>query len=288
VSRFERINEIASAQDEGKELEDYNQDELEAVTSDLSAALGDEPEPELEDEPEDVPPVYKKDGVWYTREKVNGVEREVPFNSVLARAQKIEAADQYLRDAAEKKRAVEEWAQQQTLQQPSNPDVAEDIKALGKAYTDAIVQGDDDLAAEIWEKAFKATQAPRIDPSTVDQIVESKLTERQRAAEQQEAVNRLRREHPDVFNDPDLFYQADMMTLKVAREQPELSPMQVMEEAIKRVKRVPAADPRASRKRAGMSVTGVGAKLQQQQAAPATVSDTINQLRVARGQPPLG
>lgn len=289
MSRFDRINAIATAQDEDKELDDYDQEAMDAVHADLDTALGADGA-DGADDADDAPPVYKKDGVWYTREKVNGVEREVPFNAVLAKAQKIEAADQYLREAAEKKRAIDEMAQR-TLQQPSSPDVAEDIKALGKAYTDAIVQGDDELAAELWERAFKATQAPKIDPNTVSQIVESKLTERQIAAERRDAVNRLRREHPDVFNDPDLFYQADMMTLRVERERPDLSPGEVIEEAVRRVKRVSAQNgggDRAARKRAGMSVTGVGARRQQQQAAPQTVSDTINQLRVARGKPPIG
>ncbi len=103
--RIARLNAIADQadNDRAEELANVNDD---GSTEPFRAAA--EPEPEQEAAPEAETPKEPEERRY--RLKVNGREVELTEAELVARAQKIESADEYLRQAAETKRRLEQTA----------------------------------------------------------------------------------------------------------------------------------------------------------------------------------
>lgn len=287
-------------------------------------AAADDPEPEPEaDDTAPESPVFFENGQWMTRIKVDGEVRAIPFQKVHAAAQKLDAGDKRLEEANRLMREIEAREQQLLAdgQQPKNQPPAqgadgqgqtetgqlpEDILALGRQYQDALLNGDDeDEAVELLAKlATAGARAPNVDVDVLAQQIEARVTaqfqaqEQQRAQEQyqkslSEAFDTFKDEFEDVANDPMLLDAADRYTVTIAQENPTLTPLQVMREAGKRTRlwlaEKTGTQPRVSRKRNLKTAVGNGAR---QSPAPTekpqSRQDVINEMRLKRGQTPLG
>jgi hypothetical protein len=122
------------------------------------------------------------------RIKVNGRELELTESELIARAQKIEAADDYLRQAAEAKRRVA------TSPQPENSPVlnqAEDDLSLIRA----IKSGSEEEAAVALQRLRQQARLPQPPQDDVSRIVDERL-------EFNKAIEKFRTEYSDIENDP--------------------------------------------------------------------------------------
>ncbi len=127
--------------------------------------------------------------------KVNGHEKEVSEAELLAIAQKVEAADEYLKQAKE---AAERFDRMQitptsAVPEPSKPDVQEDDVALARA----LQMGTEEEAAQV----IKRLKAPSIQP---DEVVAKALDR----INFQSAFESFKKEYKDISDDPNLFQLA--------------------------------------------------------------------------------
>ena len=128
--------------------------------------------------------------------KVNGVEKEITQEELIARAQKIEAADQYLAEAARIRQ--EALKQQQT--RPSVEDAALKQKQQEDedlALARALQMGDEAEAVAAIRKIREGSkqQAPSINMDEVSKTIDERLTFNR-------AIQAFRNEYKDLVNDP--------------------------------------------------------------------------------------
>lgn len=143
------------------------------------------PPAQAEESPQSAP-VYEREGKWYAKRKVNGMEEEVEFERMLADSQKNAAADARLEQVAlERKRLAgieaelmkeQDRLSQQTVQDtaaPGGPD--KDMDELIKIRTEAtIAYAEDDEDAEAFgrlrdaEEKIQALHAKRIQQPAID------------------------------------------------------------------------------------------------------------------------
>jgi len=266
-----------------------------------------EPQQEEVEEPaEPESPVFLKDGVWMTRAKINGEEVEVPVDEIKTRYQKDTAAEKKLEQAAERMRAIEqreaqlrEYEQRLSQQQPSS-DAARSApsgndaqnNAVKKAI-EAIYSGDEDAANEALQMAIASGRNQQVKqdatPEQLMSMMESRLEAREAERDRLRAVDKFRKEFPDIAGDPDLWEVADRHTLKIAQENPDMSIGDVIIEAGKRTrswfgKLQPSQKQERKRDTAGMAVNGVNARanLGEDEPRPMTSSEIIAQMRERR------
>ena len=126
------------------------------------------------------------------RIKVNGKELELSESELIARAQKIEAADDYLRQAAEARRKLEQLAQPETDSRELQRRQDEEDRALVRA----IQAGSEDEAASALRKLREQVSArPSLNPDDVSRTVDERL-------EFNKAIEKFRTEYSDIENDP--------------------------------------------------------------------------------------
>lgn len=129
--------------------------------------------------------------------KINGVEKEATEQEVLAAAQKVLSADQYLHEASKIYR--------EASVQPSK-DVSTDVDDDDIALARAIQMGTEDEAA----KAIQTVRAKaRLSQDDVVKLVNSSIEERMKA---QTDLSRFFEEYKDLLADPiakDLVYELD-------------------------------------------------------------------------------
>ena len=147
------------------------------------------------------------------RIKVNGQERELSEEEMIARVQKIEAADQYL---AEAKRAAEaakampaQYAPPSAQEDAHQPDTLSDEDlALARALQ---VGSEEDAARAIKALRARATQAPSINLDEVAARTKDQI-------EFQQDVDWFQKEYRDIFSDEKLKQLAIDMDDKLRRE----------------------------------------------------------------------
>jgi hypothetical protein len=161
------------------------------------------PQPEEVDPPA---PVDGEPGAGPTtvKLKVNGKEMELPLEEVIARAQKVESADQYLADAAAQRRALEEQNRAPAPPAPKQEEV--DYSAMARALQ---VGSEEEAVASLKKLVQQATVRPS-PQDDVSRMIEERLMFR-------DAYNGFRSEFKDVVDDPRLF----AMALQMDREQTE-------------------------------------------------------------------
>lgn len=164
-----------------------------------------EPAPEVPQEPvaevpaeEPAAPVIQKH-----RLKVNGKEIELTTDELIARAQKVEAADQYLQEAA---KTFKGQKQETPKAEPAAPSVEEDDAALARA----IQTGTEEEARNAIKK-LRATPSPAISQDEMLRIVDQRLAF-------QEAARKFQSEFKDVFEDPYLLQIAMNEDAKLLKE----------------------------------------------------------------------
>jgi len=138
--------------------------------------------------------------------KVNGKELELSTDELIARAQKIEAADQYITEAARIKREAEAYAAQQHQQntqqrvvtppEPTQAELLEERRALVRA----IQMGTEDEAMAALER-LQAPVQKGLNPDDLARTVDERLTFK-------DAVHRFETEFNDITGDPMLLQLA--------------------------------------------------------------------------------
>lgn len=122
------------------------------------------------------------------RIKVNGRELELTESELIARAQKIEAADDYLRQAAEAKRRA---AAGQPTESPAANQPVDDLSLIR-----AIKSGSEEEAAAALQQLRQQARLPQQPPQDdVSRIVDERL-------EFNKAIEKFRTEYSDIENDP--------------------------------------------------------------------------------------
>jgi hypothetical protein len=123
--------------------------------------------------------------------KVNGKEMELTQDELIARAQKVEAADQYLVEAKRLQREAQEGSRAPETQQ-------EDAEAIRfeekRALVRAIQMGTEDEAMAALDK-LQTLNRPTIDENSIARTIDERLTFK-------EAANRFATEYNDVMSDP--------------------------------------------------------------------------------------
>lgn len=251
---------------------------------------------------------------------VNGKERKVPSSKVedaggVANYQKMLAANDALMRAREQERNVQAESnrlklfEQQLLNEQKNfaatqrneaPPTTDALKKLAEEYSESLLNGDVEIAANILLQIQGAHKATPID---VEAIAEKAVrraraeldadrrlkTESDYKFEQDEASVRFMEENKDIVSDPELFDMTQAKTLTIQAEHPEWGPARIIEEATKRVRTwvskfsSPSVD-KLTAKRSQDVVRGGSARQVSRQAPPAqTGSDYITSLRKQRG-----
>lgn len=273
-----------------------------------------EPDEEITAEKPENPPVFKEDGVWKTRTKVNGEEVVVPYDDVKMRYQKGTAADKRLEEAAVRMRQVEareaqlRQVQQQLEQQKqlSAKDAARSVlsakdaqKATGvKEVIDAIYSGEEEEAVNALGTLIGNLQGhgqekkESVTPDQIVNLVENRIAERNAEIDRQNAISEFKKEFPEIAEDSRLWEIADRETIAVLQEMPTATVHDIMEEAGKRTRAwMSKYEPQAAntakaekkRQSAGnVSGKNVRASLGEDEPPPMTASDIINEMRSAR------
>lgn len=126
------------------------------------------------------------------RIKVNGKELELSESELIARAQKIEAADEYLRQASEARRKLEQLAQPEM--DPKEIQRRQDDE--DRALIRAIQAGSEDEATSALRKLREQVSArPSLNPDDVSRTVDERL-------EFNKAIEKFRTEYSDIETDP--------------------------------------------------------------------------------------
>ena len=269
-----------------------------------------EPEQEPEPEPDEV------------EVKVNGRTRMVPREKVEAAGgidvyQKRLAAEEGMQTVADERKRLQQerqefqqWQQEQmqklqTQQQPppvqggasarqSPPEG--DSKILAQQYREALYDGDDDKADEIFAKmAAKGTQQQAAIPDP-DQIA-AQAVERFRKEMQKEQYEKevakgqqmFEEKFSDIAQDPRLYDMANAETIRLQQEHPDWSPVQIIEEAGTRIQQwagsrgMAATKDKVERKRAmNIPRTASGRFGQAPEPQPESNSDYVSRLRKQR------
>lgn len=257
--------------------------------------------------------------------KINGKEKKVSRAKVdeaggLDIYQKRLAAEENMRTAADERRRNQEYEQQlvakaqelqryeqeiqkRATQQPaSSPPSDGETKQMAREYHEAMLNGDLDKADELLIKLQGAQRQATPDTDAIARkaaaearaAINEERRQEQRVRFEQErvdAVQRFESEFADIAEDPELREWADQKTIKILRDNPGLSPAQVIDEAARQVrealgKNVPAAET-SSKLDAKRSMTNV--KGGSTRAAPRPVpkppsnSQYVENLRKQRG-----
>lgn len=123
--------------------------------------------------------------------KVNGKELELTTEELVERAQKIESADEYLKDAARKLREAESVKEVKPIL-PSPEDAAAKAMEDRRALVRAIQMGTEDEAMEAIEKL---QSRPSVSADDVARTVDERLTFN-------DAVSRFQKDYKDLAEDP--------------------------------------------------------------------------------------
>lgn len=256
-------------------------------------------------------PLYKKDGKWVTKTKIDGKEQEVPWDTVLRTFQKNQAADVRLHQASETLREANVKAKQivdqavidaknrQGKQPSSSGDAAdEDVTGIVERAFSELVEGSPKDGAKLLAQVLgrlKATpQSAAIDISGQVAAEVARLEEHRTLVS---AVESFRKNHADLANDPVLHAMVDKESA-VLQADPEFqgkSPGEILEASALRVKekitaiasrQTPATTDRHQRKVAA-AAPGPGTSARREapkQPQPPTVAQKLAAMRAGRGQ----
>lgn len=205
--------------------------------------------------------IVMHNGEPHMKAKVHGVDKLIPMSKVQAQAQKLDAAEVTLEQAAITTRDLaqrEEWIRENEaslktrLETPAPlPPVdtgVPDEKLVGEAkeIVSTLFRGDEDAAATKLATLLKRSQAPAnpvpaIDTTQlVNQAADVAVTKMTQIDKQKDAVSGLEQfktSYPEIMADPMLYRIADKFTDVIEKENPSWSPTQLMLEAGVRTKK---------------------------------------------------
>lgn len=181
------------------------------------------------------PPVYERDGHWFARRKVDGVEEEVPLDQVLAAHQKTVAADRRLEEAARARQELEQ-ARAEILQreqalrtwegnvrEQQHAQVRSQTQDLVRQYHEALMEGDTEAASNLWSRIQPvAGPAPaQITPQVVDNITNAAVARFKQTTwlgNEMKAREWLNAEHADITQDARLMQIASNEAETILRD----------------------------------------------------------------------
>ena len=197
ASEVEREEELADVNDKG-ETEPFK----------ANKPTEEEPAPPLEEEA--APPADEPTEPTKHKIKVNGKELELTLDEIIARAQKVEAADDYLRQAAEaKKQATQPPAEPQG---PTEEEIRRQQEAEDLALVRAIQMGTEEEAAAALRKLREQASSarPSLNRDDVSRTIDERLAFNT-------AISEFARDYGDIWSDPvlkDIAFRRDAALLK--------------------------------------------------------------------------
>lgn len=200
-ARLDRRNAIADSADEFRaaDLVDLDGNPVQAARPPA------EEEAEApEEEPKRVEPAVAEPEPRKIKLKVNGRELELTEAEVIARAQKVESAEEYLRNAAELSRNVTQRSVPSVQDEPAR--VEEDDLALARA----IQMGSEDEAVQAIRKI---KSRPSLEPDAVARVVDERLSFRT-------AAEWFQTEYKELLADPILKSYVHKRDEELARAEP--------------------------------------------------------------------
>lgn len=181
----DRAEEFANVNDDGS-TEPYAVDTSATAADDQEAADDQTTDAETEHQPTSAEAERKY------RIKVNGKELELTEAQLIERAQKIEAADEYLRQAAEARRKLEQIARPEVDEAEIRRRQDEEDRALVRA----IQVGTEEEATVALRKLREQTSArPSLSRDDVSRTIDERLAFNQ-------AIEKFSSEYTDVWSDP--------------------------------------------------------------------------------------
>lgn len=171
TARLKMYDEIADANDEAR-AEEFDE-------------IPDNPLRETQDEETDSHVPDAKDAERFQL-KVNGKVVELSLEEVIARAQKVESADQYLSEASR----IRTDALRQQHPTPS-PDTSAQSVEDDLALVRAIQMGSEEEAVQ----AIRKLKTPSVKPDELGSLIDERMSF-------QTAVSRFQTEYTDIFSDP--------------------------------------------------------------------------------------
>ena len=213
-----------------------------------------EEEEEVVEEEEESPPVWKQNGNWVTKVKVNGQDIIVPFEGLKSSHQKDVASQQRFQQAAERERMLaqreahlQEYVRQLQEKEsaPSKKDEPvkddADYRKTVEEYHQALYEDDAEKAAQLLQTLTGRNQATLNIDEAVDRAVSQAFARRQaeQAKAQQlsyeqeirDAVAWFDQEYPEISQNPDLRAIADNRTVTLMKENPQWAPGQIIHAA---------------------------------------------------------
>ena len=204
-ARLALLNQINDANDEIR-ADDYQSVNDDGTTEAFVVQKSDGTKEELADEAVHEPIIDHdaETSVQLHKIKVNGVEKEVTYQELVDRAQKIAAADVYLAEASRiRQELIAKSAQQPQHQQDNRQQQLEEAKALARA----LQMGTEEEAAEVilrLEQKIHQAARPQDD---ISKTIDERLTFN-------EAISKFRTEYADITGD----YRLNKMALEMDTE----------------------------------------------------------------------
>ena len=235
-----------------REFQAVNTGEHEAVDQELETEH-EKAEPKKE---ETKSPFYLNDkNELVTKLKINGEEVERTYDQIKATAQKNESADIRLQKASERERALKDYESKlvreeqrilalQKTPQPSSQDAgSEDSSEALKEAIESIYDGETESAVEKLKNIMQGRQEPTLDMSELASMAkEEALTVLREEARQKEYADSLAKgtswineNHSDIMENPTMRSIVDQQTVVIMRENPSLSPEEVIKQATEKV-----------------------------------------------------
>jgi len=190
LARLDAINDANDASN-AEELADVNDDGTTTpflVEGDAAEVVPEEVPPKEIAEPEaDDEPVRK------FKVKVNGKELEFTEEELIARAQKVASADEYLADAARQKR--EAAAQPAAPAGPTEAELQAARDAEDRAIVRAIQMGTEEEALQAVRKLDERRARPSVTTDDMSRAIDERLAFN-------EAISKFRSDYSDISGDP--------------------------------------------------------------------------------------
>jgi len=265
------------------------------------------------DEEEDNLPIEKgDDGKYYARITIDGHEELLPFEDVIANAQKVKASSKRFEEAAALRAQLEaerEEFEKIKLTKPAPPpeqdEDDDELDKLIQEYHKALYDDDEDAAVKLMKQIRgRSKTTPFASEDAVRKMVQDAINEETRKQEEarssreqrefmksvKSAQAKFEETYPEIANDSVLRSIADAKTVEIMEADDTLKPWDVIQKAaeatLEWVSNKTVGGNRSERKRSAehqpnpASVSGSLGSDEQ----PVTRSDVINELRHARHQ----
>ena len=301
------LDEKALAEEEMSAEEDVEEEEIKEEED--ASDIGDQEDKEESRASKNTVSIVGTDGRMYeipadgrVKLKIDGEEIEETIDSVMRAHQKGAAGDRRLQQASEMMHVLEQRAttlsrrEQEFLRRMKAADTdkakgalsPDEHKEKAKKLVDALLDADEDTAAQILGEAFSGSQPKQdIDLNAVGKMVNDKVNEITKAKELEDAQERFKKEYKNLHDDRYLFNLVDAETLTVMAETPSATPWEIIDKAAKRISNWRSTNkqvkPKPSIRRpptpaSGRAVIGKDIK-------PKMREDILREMRESRGQP---